>query len=39
MGRIREHRGVDEEMEIKVDRVDVELKKGATESGESKIRG
>lgn len=36
---IREDRGVDEEMEIKVDRVDVELKEGARESGESKMRG
>lgn len=36
---IREDRGVDEELEIKVDRVDVELKEGARESEESKRRG
>lgn len=36
---IREDRGVDKELEIKVDQVDVELKEGARESGESKRRG
>lgn len=36
---IREDRGVDEELEIKVERVDVELKEGARESRESKRRG
>lgn len=35
---IRDDRGVDEELEIKVDRVDVELKEGARKSGGRKRR-